>query len=103
MRCYNAAMRELAHIVAGLAFGVFAIASTRYWVLTLIYGYRAAANRKPGISWHVAVRHIVFGHEVYTEIGEKLADRARYALSGFFICWLLCALAGLGLNATASR
>jgi hypothetical protein len=102
MRWYNAAMREILHMASGATFGIAAFGGMYSWVISIIYSFRAAANRQPGVSWNRALRSVILGSEVYTKAGEKLADRARCGLSGFIVCWLLGSVIGLVWSATAN-
>lgn len=91
----NGEMEDVLHAVCALAYVLCIVLGTRFWLISVVYGIRAAANRRPGIGWHRAMRAIVFDEEVYTQTGENLAQRARDGCAGFFLCWLLAAIAGV--------
>ncbi len=95
-------MREVVHALCSLGFGVFALLALRDWLTLAINAFRAAANRRPGIRWYWALKCVLLGSEVYTETGERMAERARSGCASFFLFWLLGMIAALIWSATAA-
>jgi hypothetical protein len=101
MRCYNAAMKEVAHMLLALIFFGCWLLAARSWFIGVINSFRAGANRRPGFGWHLMMSGVILGRDIFTERGEQLADRARSGISGFLIFWFLGFMVGLLWNATA--
>jgi hypothetical protein len=101
MRCYNAAMKEAVHILLALTFGACALLAMCSWFVGVINIFRAGANRRPGFGWHLTMSGVILGRNIFTERGERLADRARRGLGGFLVFWFLGFMAGLLRSATA--
>jgi hypothetical protein len=96
MRWYNAAMKEALHMLAGPVIFVFWFRAVTCLIMGLKNRFRAAANRKPGISWFKAIsfKCVMINRDLFTEEGEKAIARVRLCILGFITCWALGFLTG---------
>jgi hypothetical protein len=95
-------MREIVHMAAGPVAFVFFVLAMRSWFIGVVYSFRAAANRRPGVAWSIALGSVMLGSEIYTDEGEKLANRARGGVVGFIGYCVIGALIGLVMSATST-
>jgi hypothetical protein len=96
----NAAMREAFHMLCGPVAFVFGLLALRSWFILVLNSFRAAANRRLGLSRHLMMYGVLLGGDIFTEKGEKLADRARSGCLGFILFWSLGFLTGMIWSAT---
>ena len=89
-------MSEALRMLAGPVIFLLWLAGVRFWFVCAINQWRAAKNRKPGVSWGSAYNmiSILWGRRLYTDEGEKNVERCCVGCVGFLACFLVGLLIG---------